>query len=89
MSRLNQLRENIEQVVDEYFNSMTDYPEEYPALSKEECIKYVKDQIYDMKANGGMTRYQKGICDDLKFLGDEVIDNEILEYAVDIMVEAE
>lgn len=85
MSRQSQLVENIEYVVGEYYNGMLDDPEEYPALTKEECIEYVKDSIYDMKVSGSHCRYKDGICDDLKFLGDEYIDKQIMELAEDIL----
>jgi len=65
-----------------YLNGMYDYPEEYPEMTKEECRKYVTSQIYDMRSDGnGHTRYAKGICDDLRFLGNNVIHAAIDEYA--------
>lgn len=78
-----QLQYNVEQVLDEYYNGMEDYPEEYPEMTIEECRKYVTEQIYDMKSNGsGHTRYANGICDNLRFLGNEYIHKVIDEYAI-------
>ena len=79
-----QLQNNVEQVVDEYLNGMYDYPEDYPEMTIEECRKYVTEQIYDMKSNGhGRTFYGNGICDDLRFLGNDYIHKVIDEYAME------
>lgn len=81
--REKQLQNNVEQVIDEYLNGMYDYPEEYPEMSIEECREYVTSQIYDMKSNGhGHTFYGNGICDELRFLGNEYIYKVIDEYAI-------
>lgn len=78
-----QLQYNVEQVLDEYYNGMEDYPEEYPEMTLEECRQYVTEQIYDMKSNGhGVTRYAHGICDNLRFLGNEYIHKVIDDYAI-------
>lgn len=77
-----QLRLNVEEVLDMYYNGMLDYPEDYPEMTIDECRKYVTDQIYDMKSDGhGNTKYANGICDDLKFLGNDYIYEVIDEYA--------
>ena len=71
-ARKMQLQNNVEQVIDEYLNGIYDYPEEY-----------VTSQIYDMKSNGhGHTFYRNGICDELRFLGNEYIYKVIDEYAI-------
>ena len=66
-----------------YYNGMSDYGEEdYPRMTIDECRKYVTEEIYDMRSNGsGHTVYHKGICEDLKTLGNAVIYPIIDEYA--------
>lgn len=82
MRREKQLQFNVEEVLDMYYNGMMDYPEDYPEMTIDECREYVIDQIYDMKSDGnGHTRYAKGICDELKFLGNDYIYNVIDTYA--------
>lgn len=82
-ARKMQLQNNVEQVIDEYLNGIYDYPEEYPEMTLEECREYVTSQIYDMKSNGhGHTFYRNGICDELRFLGNEYIYKVIDEYAI-------
>lgn len=83
MTKKAQLKANVEQVIWEYANGVNDCgEEEYPLLTETEAIKYAKDQIYDMKSDGcGWTVYREGVCDDLKFLGDEYIDEQILNEA--------
>ena len=83
MTREKQLQYNVEKVLDMYYNGMCDEPEYYPEMTIEECREYVTDQIYDMKSNGGHTKYAKGICDDLKFLGNDYIYNVIDTYATE------
>ena len=79
-----QLQNNVEEVLDEYLNGMYDRPEDYPEMTLEECREYVTSQIYDMKSNGGgHTFYRSGICDELKFLGNDYIYKVIDEYAID------
>lgn len=78
-----QLQNNVEQVIDEYLNGMYDYPEDYPEMTVEDCREYVASQIYDMKSDGhGTTFYRDGICDELRFLGNDYIYKVIDEYAV-------
>ena len=82
-ARKMQLQNNVEQVIDEYLNGIYDFPEEYPEMTLEECREYVTSQIYDMKSNGhGHTFYRNGICDELRFLGNEYIYKVIDEYAI-------
>lgn len=82
MTREIQLQNNVEKVLDEYCNGMLDFPEDYPEMTIDECREYVVDQIYDMKYDGhGHTRYQHGICDDLKLLGNDYIYSVIDGYA--------
>lgn len=82
-ARKMQLQNNVEQVIDEYLNGIYDYPEEYPEMTLEECREYVTSQIYDMKSNGhGHIFYKDGICDELRFLGNEYIYKVIDEYAI-------
>ena len=77
-----QLKNNVEEVLDEYLNGMEDYPDEYPEMTIDECREYVTSIIYDIKSNGrGITRCGNGICDNLKFLGNEYIYSVIDEYA--------
>ena len=80
---MKQLRNNVEQVVCEYLNGQVDYgEEEYPNLTEQEWFDYCIYEIYDMKSNGhGITRYANGICDNLKFLGNDVIRKVIIEIA--------
>ena len=83
MSKEKQLQNNVEEVLDMYYNGMLDCGEdEYPTMSKEDCRKYVTAEIYNIQSDGhGYTRYREGICDDLKFLGNEVIFAAIDKYA--------
>lgn len=77
-----QLQLNVEAVLDLYLNGMTDDPDEYPEMTKEQCRDYVTSQIYDMKDwGGGRTTYKDGICDNLRFLGNEYIYGVIDKYA--------
>ena len=75
MTREQQLQNNVEEILNYYCNSMTDFgEEEYPPMTKEEYREYVISELYDMKSDGGgHTRYKKGICDELRFLGNAVI----------------
>lgn len=83
MTKEKQLQYNVEEVLDMYLNGMYDYGEEdYPEMTIEECREYVTSEIYDMRSDGhGHTRYANGICDDLKFLGNDYIYSVIDEYA--------
>ena len=80
---MKQLRNNVDSVVGEYLNSQMDYgEEEYPNMTEQEWFDYCVSEIYDMKSDGrGFTRYADGICDNLKFLGNEVIRKAIIESA--------
>lgn len=80
---MKQLRNNVESLVGGYLNSQTDYGEkEYPNLTEQEWFDYCVVEIYDMKDNGcGRTLYANGICDNLKFLGNETIRKVIVEIA--------
>ena len=61
---------------------MMDYHEDYPKMTTQECRDYVMNEIFDMKSDGsGCTKYRKGICDDLKFLGNVYIYKVIDTYA--------
>lgn len=74
-----QLINNIESVVWGYVNGMNDDPENYKPLTEDQLIKYCYEEIFDIKDDGeGTTQMQKGICDDLKFLGNDLIRSEIL-----------
>ena len=85
-----QLRNNVERVLDEYYNGMSDFgEEEYPQMSVDECREYVTSQIYDMLDNGsGHTVYADGICDNLRFLGNDYIYSVIDEYAKELEITA-
>ena len=85
MKKEKQLQYNVEEVLDMYYNGTLDFPEDYPEMTIEECRKYVTSEIYDIKSDGhGHTRYANGICDDLKFLGNDFIYNVIDTYAKDL-----
>ena len=82
MENAKQLQLNVECILDSYLNGMYDYPEEYPKLTKDECRQYVIEQVYDLKDYGnGHTKYRKGICDNLRFLGNDYIYSIIDKYA--------
>ena len=77
-----QLRNNAMSLLGEYYNGMTDYPEEYPPLSADECVEYCIPDVYNMYSNGnGFEGYADGVCQHLKFLGTEKIRQIILEVA--------
>lgn len=79
---MKQLRNNVDQIVGEYLNSQMDYgEEEYPNLTEQEWFELCTAEIYDMKSNCGCTWYGNGICDNLKFLGNDVIRKVIIEIA--------
>jgi len=80
--RMKQLRNNLEYILYGYMNGMMDFPESYPKMNDEQTVAYVYDQLFDIKDNGmGGTIMKTGICDDLKFLGTEIIISEILIVA--------
>ena len=79
-----QLRLNVEYILDEYLNGMSDYPEEYGEMSVDECRSYVVERLYDIKVmEPGHVRERTGICEELKFLGNEEIYSLIDSYARD------
>lgn len=78
MTKEKQLRLNAEEIIYEYENGIHDCG--YEQMTEEELIKYVLSQVYDIKSNGdGVILEGKGICNDLKFLGNEKIHQVILE----------
>ena len=81
--RQRQLENNLNAIFGMYENGISDCGlEEYPLMTQEEAISYAKEQIYDMKDDGGgWTRYADGICKDLKFLGTKYIEARILAIA--------
>ena len=80
--RKRQLRNNVEYILGGYLNGMYDFPEDYPKMNDEQTIAYVYEQLFDIKDDGmGGTMMRTGICDDLKFLGTEIIIIEILKVA--------
>lgn len=79
-----QARLNIEHILNGYVNGMTDCGTEmYPQLDKDQVIEYVKHELYDIKVSKHCESVymEDGICDDLKFLSNTVIDKMILDYA--------
>lgn len=84
MKKIEQARQNIEYILYGYVNGMNDCGEEmYPHLNEQEVIDYTKRELYDIKVsgNGESCIMGTGICDDLKFLSNDTIDNMILEIA--------
>lgn len=81
--RQRQLENNLNCIFGMYANGMNDNGEEvYPRFTEEEAIAYAKSQIYDMWDSGhGMTHYEKGVCKDLKFLGNKYIEERIIAIA--------
>lgn len=74
-----QLINNIEYVIGGYANGMSDDPDSYKPMTEDELIKYCYSEIFDIKNDGeGGTKLLKGVCDDLKFLGNDLIKSEIL-----------
>ena len=80
---MKQLRNNVERLVFEYGNGQCDYgTEDYPNLTEQQWWDYCVPEIYDMKNDGGgRTLYAKGICDNLRFIGNERIRALIVEVA--------
>lgn len=78
---IKQLRNNVDEVVCVYLNSQMDWGEEdYPNLTAEQWWNYCVPDIYNMKNDGsGTTVYCDGICDNLKFLGNDMIMKVIVE----------
>lgn len=82
---ISQLKLNVEEVLDEYLNGMEDYPDDYPSLTEDEAIRYATSLIYDRKVIGnGMTLEEVGICDNLRFLGADIIYPAIIKYAKEL-----
>ena len=76
-ARKKQLINNIEELVYEYDNGISDGTEE-PFKSDNELIDYVYSSVFDIKSDGqGGSRYANGICRDLKYLGKDYIISEI------------
>ena len=79
---IEQLRMNVQEIVWEYLNGQTDYPAWYPNLTPNQWYDYCVPEIYNrMVISQGMTRYAEGICDHLKFLGNQTIREVIVEVA--------
>lgn len=77
-----QLENNLNDILGGYMNGMDDYPDEYPQMTLDKCISYCIPDIYDQISDGaGFTRYREGICDNLKFLGNDYIYSEIKRIA--------
>ena len=80
VSREQQLRNNIEQIVNEYLNSQYDYGiEEHPNMTEQEWFDFCVPDVYDMIQGESGTLYADGICNDLKFLGNKKIREVIIE----------
>ena len=85
--REKQFRNNLDFILGGYENSMLDYPEQFPPLPKNAVLDMVKSEIFDLKSDGcGWTQYGEGICEDLKFLGNDTIDKIIIEEAIKLGV---
>jgi len=83
--RQRQLENNLNCIFGMYANGMCDNgEEEYPRFTEDEAIRYAKSQVYDIWDSGsGMTRFGRGICKDLKFLGNDYIEDRILAIATE------
>lgn len=82
MRREEQLRENLEELIYGYMNGQYDCGEEdYPNLTVEQWWNYCVPDIYNMRVNRGSAVYHVGICDDLRFLGNEKIKEVIIDIA--------
>ena len=81
---LTQLVNNIDYVVDSYLSQINDFGD--PLLSEEELLDMCKAEIFDIMADGmGSCKEEKGICDRLRSLGDDVIAEKILEHGREIL----
>jgi len=80
---ISQLVQNIDYVVGSYLNQMSDYDD--PPLSREELLEMCKDEIFDIMNDGVSCRHEKGICDNLRSLGDALIEEKILEHGKDVL----
>ena len=50
--REKQFRNNLDFILGGYENSMLDYPEQFPQLSKDAVLDMVKSEIFDLKNDG-------------------------------------
>lgn len=72
-----QLKKNIKDILAIHLNGVYDGVED-DFETEEEAIRYVRDRVFDQKTiNDGWTQYGDGICKNLKFLGDGVINDTI------------
>ena len=80
---MKQLRNNVERLVYEYGNGQSDDGvEDYPNLTEQQWWDYCVPDLYDFMDDGhGRTLYAKGICENLKFLGNDTIRKVIVEVA--------
>ena len=79
---MKQLRKNVDSIVGMYLNGQSDYgEEEYPNLTEQEWFDQCVPDIYHMLCDRGSTWYADGICDNLKFLGNDTIRKVIIEIA--------
>lgn len=80
---IEQLRNNVDELIGSYLNGQIDYGEkDYPNLTSEQWWNYCVPDVYNMKNNGhGVTAYGDGICDNLKFLGNDTVMKVIVESA--------
>lgn len=78
---IEQLRNNVDELIGSYLNGQIDYGEkDYPNLTSEQWWNYCVPDVYSMKNDGsGTTVYCDGICDNLKFLGNDTIMKVIIE----------
>lgn len=82
MKREEQLRNNLEEIIYGYGNGQSDWGmEDYPNLTKEQWLDYCVPEVYNMRCDKGKTIYRDGICDDLRFLGNDKIKEVIMEIA--------
>lgn len=92
MTKEIQLKLNAEEIAGEQYNSYVDGNDDakefYPAPA-EKIIEQFYTDLFNIKVGGqkwngewvstGSTYYGDGICDDLKFLGEEACKNALLE----------
>ena len=85
MTNMEQLRLNVEQLVMEYGNGQSDWgTEDYPNLTPDQWFNYCVPEIYNMWVKDqGNTWYRDGICDHLKFLGNDTIREVIVKIATE------
>ena len=82
-ANVKQLRLNVEELVYGYLNGQTDCGTDmYPNLTPEQWFDYCVPEIYNMYVKAqGSTWYRDGICDNLRFLGNDTIREVIVEIA--------